>query len=123
MSVLLRQPHGFEGLFSLGVRVDMKDLAGFDPGCDEQRHSPFDTASLSAPLCPGNQKDSCTGIEEPFGNDLKPFVSIVDLLEVRVAVYGHGDIGALEEIDRAFNPNVRPLRAVNSDATKTQRGA
>jgi hypothetical protein len=37
-----------------------------------------------------------------------------------LAVYGHGDLGALEEIDRAFNANVRPLRAVNSDATGTQ---
>jgi hypothetical protein len=27
-------------------------------------------------------------------------------------VYGHGDVGALEEIDRAFGSNVRPLRAV-----------
>jgi len=27
-------------------------------------------------------------------------------------VYGHGDVGALEEIDRAFGANVRPLRAV-----------
>ena len=30
-------------------------------------------------------------------------------------VYGHGDIGALEEIDRAFGSNVRPLRAVGGD--------
>jgi integrase len=37
-----------------------------------------------------------------------------------LAVYGHGDVGALEEIDRAFKVNVRPLRAVNSDAPKTQ---
>ena len=29
-----------------------------------------------------------------------------------LAVYGHGDIGALEEIDRAFSANVRALRAV-----------
>jgi hypothetical protein len=29
-----------------------------------------------------------------------------------VKVYGHGDLGALEEIDRAFGSNVRPLRAV-----------
>lgn len=27
-------------------------------------------------------------------------------------VYGHGDLGALEEIDRAFRSNVWPLRAV-----------
>jgi hypothetical protein len=27
-------------------------------------------------------------------------------------VYGHGDIGALDEIRRAFAPKVRPLRAV-----------
>jgi hypothetical protein len=38
-----------------------------------------------------------------------------------LAVYGHGDIGALEEIDRAFRGNVRALRAVNSDATGTQK--
>jgi hypothetical protein len=29
-----------------------------------------------------------------------------------LAVYGHGDVGALEEIDRAFGTNVTPLRAV-----------
>jgi hypothetical protein len=40
-----------------------------------------------------------------------------------LAVYGHGDIGALEEIDRAFQSNVTPLRPVNSDATQTQLGA
>ena len=27
--------------------------------------------------------------------------------------YGHGDVGALEEIDRAFELTVTPLRAVN----------
>jgi hypothetical protein len=27
-----------------------------------------------------------------------------------LAVYGHGDVGALEEIDRAFGANVTPLR-------------
>jgi hypothetical protein len=27
-------------------------------------------------------------------------------------VDGHGDVGALEEVDRAFGSNVRPLRAV-----------
>ena len=37
-----------------------------------------------------------------------------------LAVYGHGDVGALEEIDRAFQANVRPLRAVKSDATEMQ---
>lgn len=37
-----------------------------------------------------------------------------------LAVYGHGDVGALEEIDRAFEANVLPLRAVNSDATRPQ---
>jgi hypothetical protein len=42
--------------------------------------------------------------------------SVLKLLRV----YGHGDIGALEEIDRAFRDNVRPLRAVNSDATQMQ---
>jgi hypothetical protein len=30
-----------------------------------------------------------------------------------VAVYGHGDAGALEEIDAAFATNVTPLRAVD----------
>ena len=40
-----------------------------------------------------------------------------------LAVYGHGDIGALEEIDKAFQNNVRELRAVNSDASQTQTGA
>jgi hypothetical protein len=40
-----------------------------------------------------------------------------------LAVYGHGDVGALEEIDRAFKAKVTPLRAVNSDASQTQRGA
>jgi integrase len=39
-----------------------------------------------------------------------------------LAVYGHGDIGALEEIDRAFRANVTPLRAVNSATTGTQGG-
>jgi hypothetical protein len=29
-----------------------------------------------------------------------------------LAVYGHGDVGALEEIDKAFEANVVPLRAV-----------
>ncbi len=38
-----------------------------------------------------------------------------------LAVYGHGDVGALEEIDRAFSSNVRPLRPVNSDATRMQK--
>jgi hypothetical protein len=31
-------------------------------------------------------------------------------------VYGHGDIGALEEIDKAFGTNVTRLRAVSSRA-------
>ena len=44
--------------------------------------------------------------------------AVLDLL----AVYGHGDVGALEEIDRAFAANVRPLRVI-SDATQTQSGA
>jgi hypothetical protein len=39
-----------------------------------------------------------------------------------LAVYGHGDVGALEEIDKAFQGNVVALRAVNSDATQTQTG-
>jgi integrase len=29
-----------------------------------------------------------------------------------LTVYGHGDVGALEEIDRAFGSSVTPLRAV-----------
>jgi hypothetical protein len=36
--------------------------------------------------------------------------------------YGDGDVGALEEIDRAFKAKVTPLRAVDSDATGTQGG-
>jgi hypothetical protein len=40
-----------------------------------------------------------------------------------LTVYGHGDVGALEEIDRAFGANVTELRAVdsrhNSDAEGT----
>ena len=40
-----------------------------------------------------------------------------------LAVYGHGDVGALDEIDRAFSATVSPLRAVNSDASQMQRGA
>jgi hypothetical protein len=35
-----------------------------------------------------------------------------------LAVYGHGDVGALDEIDKAFQATVTPLRAVNSDATE-----
>jgi integrase len=41
-------------------------------------------------------------------------------VEKLLTVYGHGDVGALEEIDRAFRINVAPLRAVNSAATGTQ---
>jgi hypothetical protein len=40
-----------------------------------------------------------------------------------LAVYGHGDIGALEEIDKAFETNVVALRAVNSDANPDAQGA
>ncbi len=40
-----------------------------------------------------------------------------------LAVYGHGDVGALEEIDRAFGANVVPLRAADSDASGTQQSA
>ena len=40
-----------------------------------------------------------------------------------LATYGHGDIGALEEVDRAFTSTVTPLRTVSSDASQTQRGA
>jgi hypothetical protein len=36
-----------------------------------------------------------------------------------LAVYGHGDVRALEEVDRAFAANVRPLRAVRLDAGST----
>jgi integrase len=43
-------------------------------------------------------------------------------VEKLLAVYGHGDVGALEEIDRAFRTNVAPLRAVDSAATGTQEG-
>jgi len=45
--------------------------------------------------------------------------TLAGVLEL-LAVYGHGDIGALEEIDRAFQANVTPLRPVNSDATGMQ---
>jgi integrase len=38
-----------------------------------------------------------------------------------LAVYGHGDVGALEEIDRAFRAQVMPLRAVESDASSGAR--
>ena len=41
---------------------------------------------------------------------------VLKLLET----YGHGDVGALEEIDRAFESTVSPLRAVNEDAIQTQ---
>ena len=44
--------------------------------------------------------------------------AVLDLL----AVYGHGDVGALDEIDRAFATNVRPLRLI-SDASQTQEDA
>jgi hypothetical protein len=39
-----------------------------------------------------------------------------------LTVYGHGDVGALEKIDRAFRANVTELRAVDSATTRTQRG-
>ena len=39
-----------------------------------------------------------------------------------LAVYGYGDVGALEEVDRAFADNVRPLRAV-PDAIQTPSGS
>ena len=41
---------------------------------------------------------------------------VLKLLET----YGHGDVGALEEIDRAFESTVSPLRAVNEAAIQTQ---
>jgi integrase len=40
---------------------------------------------------------------------------VLKLLET----YGHGDIGALDEVDRAFEATVTPLRLVDSDATET----
>ena len=40
-----------------------------------------------------------------------------------LATYGHGDVGALEEIDKAFAKPVTPLRVVDSDASQTHRGA
>jgi hypothetical protein len=43
---------------------------------------------------------------------------VLELLET----YGHGDVGALEAIDKAFK-STTPLRAVNSDASQTQMGA
>jgi hypothetical protein len=43
---------------------------------------------------------------------------VLKLLET----YGHGDVGASEEIDRAFQSTVTPLRAVNSDASEMQSG-
>jgi hypothetical protein len=39
-----------------------------------------------------------------------------------LAVYGRGDVGLLDEIDRAFAANLRPLWVV-SDAGQTQSGA
>lgn len=40
-----------------------------------------------------------------------------------LAVYGHGDVGALDEIDKAFTNTVTPLRALISDASEMQTGA
>jgi hypothetical protein len=37
--------------------------------------------------------------------------TLAGVLEL-LAVYGHGDVGALEEIDRAFSRKVARLRAV-----------
>ena len=37
-----------------------------------------------------------------------------------LATYGHGDVGALEEVDRAFAATVTPLRVVDSDAGQMQ---
>ncbi len=39
-----------------------------------------------------------------------------------LAVYGHGDVGALEEIDKAFRVNVTELRAVDSATSGTHGG-
>lgn len=36
-----------------------------------------------------------------------------------LAIYGHGDVGALEEVDAAFEGRVVPLKAVERDADKT----
>lgn len=33
-----------------------------------------------------------------------------------LAVYGHGDVGALDAIDRAFAANVTPLRRVPDES-------
>jgi hypothetical protein len=45
--------------------------------------------------------------------------SVLKLLET----YGHGDVGALEEVDKAFKATVTPLRLVESDAGQTQQDA
>lgn len=45
--------------------------------------------------------------------------SVLNLL----ATYGHGDVGALEEIDQAFATTVTRLHVVDSDASETQSGA
>jgi hypothetical protein len=39
-----------------------------------------------------------------------------------LAVYGHGDVGALEEIDKAFRANVTSLRPVDSVTSGMQGG-
>jgi hypothetical protein len=39
-----------------------------------------------------------------------------------LAVYGHGDVGALEEVDKAFGANVTELRAVDSAASGMHGG-
>jgi integrase len=43
---------------------------------------------------------------------------VLKLLEV----YGHGEVGALDEVDRAFTSKVTPLRVVNSATTGTHGG-
>ena len=47
----------------------------------------------------------------------------IGTVDKMLAIYGHGDVGALEEVDRAFRANVSQLRAVNSDASEMHAGA
>jgi hypothetical protein len=54
-------------------------------------------------VIPGGQHQRRRGIAERRGSQCAPTLGIVE----------HGDIGALEEIDRAFGSNVTPLRAVS----------
>jgi hypothetical protein len=45
-------------------------------------------------------------IAEQMGWSLKTTLKMLE-------VYGHGDVGALEEIDKAFGANVTPLRVAS----------